>query len=88
MQEALALICSLSTASNFLFMQGQEPMFALQAASCSCMHFGQLFPPPANKRDVTAGPVLALFYLISTDGNLSEQAGFWHSTLLLLQGLK
>lgn len=30
-------------ASNLLFMQGQEPIFVLQAASCSCMHSSQLF---------------------------------------------
>lgn len=30
-------------------------------SSCSCMHFRQLFPSPANTRDVTAGPVLSLF---------------------------
>lgn len=55
------------TASNFLLMQGQQPIFALQAPSCSCMHFRQ----PAHRRDVTAGPVLSLFYLISPLWNLN-----------------
>lgn len=43
------------TPLSLLFMQGQKPIFALQAPSCSCMHFSHL-PLPANKRKVTAAP--------------------------------